>query len=330
MVSCELCGLNLMRTQNGPLRVQLMAAIEVEDLHKLYGDFEAVRGISFRVAEGEVFALLGPNGAGKSTTLEILEGHLRRTAGRVSVLGADPEGGGRALRERIGIVLQSAGIDTELSVREVLSMYASFYPAPLPVRDAIEIVGLDEKARTRIGALSGGQRRRLDLALALIGNPDLIFLDEPTTGFDPAARRSAWQLVQNLRSLGRTILLTSHYMDEVQQLADRTAVIAAGRIVATGSPASLTDSKRVTTEILFRLPEPVTLEQIPAGLRDLVTPVDGRLGICTTEPTAMLSRLCGWASGAGVELQALEVLRPSLEDVYLELTQAQQADDVPA
>ena len=217
----------------------MMAAIEVDDLFKSYGTVNAVRGVSFRVEEGEVFALLGPNGAGKTTTLEILEGHRRRSGGRVSVLGVDPHLGGRAFRERIGIVLQSAGIDAELTVREVLTLYAGCYPHPLPVVELIELVGLQDKSRARVKTLSGGQRRRVDLALALVGDPDLIFLDEPTTGFDPAARHGAWQLVDNLRGLGRTIVLTSHYMDEVQHLADRAVVIAHGRVVAEGRPDSL-------------------------------------------------------------------------------------------
>jgi len=216
-----------------------MAAIEVDSLFKSYGAVDALRGVSFRVEEGEVFALLGPNGAGKTTTLEILEGHRQRSGGRVSVLGVDPQLGGRALRERIGIVLQSAGIDGELSVREVLSLYAGCYPRALPVGDAIALVGLEEKRGARVKTLSGGQRRRLDLALALIGDPDLIFLDEPTTGLDPGARHGAWRLLESLRALGRTIVLSSHYMDEVQHLADRAVVLLGGRIVADGRPDTL-------------------------------------------------------------------------------------------
>jgi len=233
-----------------------MPAIEVKDLFKSYGAVDAVRGISFRVEEGEVFALLGPNGAGKTTTLEILEGHRRRSGGQVSVLGVDPALGGRDFRERIGIVLQSAGIDPELSVREVLSLYAACYPRPLQVADVIALVGLEDKRRTRVKTLSGGQRRRLDLALALVGDPDLIFLDEPTTGFDPAARRGAWRLVKSLGELGRTIVLTSHYMDEVQHLADRAVLLAGGRIVAQGSPDSLRGSSLREAVISFRLSDP--------------------------------------------------------------------------
>jgi ABC-2 type transport system ATP-binding protein len=306
----------------------MMPAIEVEDLFKSYGSIDAVRGISFRVEEGEVFALLGPNGAGKTTTLEILEGHRRRSGGRVSVLGLDPEFGGRAFRERIGIVLQSAGIDAELTVQEVLALYAASYPRPLPVGDVIVLVGLEEKHRARVKTLSGGQRRRLDLALALIGDPDLIFLDEPTTGFDPAARRGAWRLLDRLRGLGRTIVLTSHYMDEVQHLADRAAVITNGRIVAQGRPDSLGRSGPRQTAISFRLPAAHTVDQLPAELRWLVASHNGEVMIRTMEPVRVLSRLCDWALERDLELAGLEVVHTSLEDVYLQLTQdARDAGD---
>jgi len=298
-----------------------MSAIEVENLFKSYGRVDAVRGISFRVEEGEVFALLGPNGAGKTTTLEILEGHRRRSGGQVSVLGVDPQLGGRAFRERIGIVLQSAGIDAELTVREVLALYAASYPRPLPVADVIALVGLEDKHRARVKTLSGGQRRRLDLALALVGDPDLIFLDEPTTGFDPAARRGAWQLVEDLRGLGRTIVLTSHYMDEVQHLADRAAVIMNGRIVAEGRPDSLGRSGPSQTVISFRLPPGQTLDRLPGELRRLVASDNGEVMIRTPAPTSVLSRLCDWAVEQDVELPGLEVAHPSLEDVYLQLTE---------
>jgi len=296
-------------------------AIEVQDLFKSYGSVDAVRGITFRVREGEVFALLGPNGAGKTTTLEILEGHRRRSAGRVSVLGVDPEHGGRAFRERIGIVLQSAGIDAELTVREVLALYAASYPRSLPVADVIGLVGLEDTCRARVKTLSGGQRRRLDLALALVGDPDLIFLDEPTTGFDPAARRGAWELLENLRRLGRTIVLSSHYMDEVQRLADRAAVITRGRIVAVGTPDSLARPGPRETVISFRLPAPGIFGALPGELRRLVASSNGHVTIRTTDPTRVLSRLCDWALEHNVELPGLEVAHPSLEDVYLELTE---------
>ncbi len=299
----------------------MAAAIEVEDLFKSYGTVNAVRGVSFRVEEGEVFALLGPNGAGKTTTLEILEGHRRRSGGRVAVLGVDPHLGGRAFRERIGIVLQSAGIDAELTVREVLALYAGCYPHPLPVVELIGLVGLQDKSRARVKTLSGGQRRRLDLALALVGDPDLIFLDEPTTGFDPAARHGAWQLVDNLRGLGRTIVLTSHYMDEVQHLADRAVVIAHGRVVAEGRPDSLGGDAPLETVISFGLPPGHGAADLPEAVRHLVGPREGGLVLRTTDPTQVLLLLCGWADAAGVELRALEVARPSLEDVYLQLTE---------
>ncbi len=300
-----------------------MPAIEVQDLFKSYGRVDAVRGISFRVEVGEVFALLGPNGAGKTTTLEILEGHRVRSGGQVSVLGVDPQLGGRAFRERIGIVLQSAGIDGELTVREVLSLYAGCYPRPLSVVDAIALVGLEQKLGARVKTLSGGQRRRLDLALALVGDPVLIFLDEPTTGFDPAARRGAWQLVESLRGLGRTIVLTSHYMDEVQHLADRAVVLAGGRIVADGEPDSLGGAARGQTLISFRVSDPETIEKLPVDMRRLAARSDHEIRLRTAAPTSVLLRLCGWAVERNLELQGLEVTRPTLEEVYLELTEEQ-------
>jgi len=297
-----------------------MAAIEVDTLFRSYGPVDALRGVSFHVEEGEVFALLGPNGAGKTTTLEILEGHRRRSGGRVSVLGLDPQTGGRALRERIGIVLQSAGIDGELTVREVLSLYQGLYPRTVAVPELIALVGLEEKRRARVKTLSGGQRRRLDLALALVGDPELIFLDEPTTGFDPGARREAWQLLERLRALGRTIVLTSHYMDEVQRLADRAVVLAAGRIVAEGTPDTLGEGAPRLTLIRFRLPEGHRPSELPPQLRQLVESHGGELALRTGDPTRVLGWLCDWALAQSIELRALEVARPSLEDVYLQLT----------
>ena len=297
-----------------------MSAIEVEDLFKSYGDVAALRGISFRVDEGEVFALLGPNGAGKTTTLEILEGHRRRGAGSVSVLGFDPAFGGRVFRERIGVVLQTAGLDGELAVQEVLSLYAGCYPHPLPVADVIGLVGLEDKRRARVKTLSGGQRRRLDLGLALVGDPELIFLDEPTTGFDPAARRAAWGLVDGLRRSGRTIVLTSHYMDEVQHLADRAVVLARGQIVAEGRPESLRRANRPGTVISFSLPHRADVERLPVALRGSLTVTGTRVTVRTSQPTRVLMELCGWAVRRDLELEALEVAHPSLEDVYLELT----------
>jgi ABC-2 type transport system ATP-binding protein len=300
-----------------------MAAIEVEDLFKSYGAVDAVRGISFEVEKGEVFALLGPNGAGKTTTLEILEGHRRRSGGRARVLGIDPERGGRELRERIGIVLQAAGIDGELSVKEVLSLNARSYPHALCVDDLIATVGLQDKRRARVKTLSGGQRRRLDLALALVGDPELIFLDEPTTGFDPAARHGAWELVRSLRGLGRTIVLTSHYMDEVQQLADRAVVLTGGRIVAEGPPESLGGPGPYETVIRFELPPEISVEELPGALRELVQLDRGSLALRTEKPTEVLLALCTWAVERGTELSCLSVSGPTLEDVYLELTAEQ-------
>ena len=298
-----------------------MAVIEVRDLFKSYGSIDAVRGISFRVDQGEVFALLGPNGAGKSTTLEILEGHRRRSGGRVSVLGFDPQVGGRAMRERIGIVLQSAGIDAELTVAEVLALYGASYPRELPTREVIALVGLQDKHRVRVKTLSGGQLRRLDLALALVGDPDLLFLDEPTIGFDPAARHGAWEIIERLRGLGRTIVLTSHYMDEVQYLADRAAVITGGRIVAEGPPSSLGGPGLSETRISFSLPPGVWGAALPPELQALGEESDGRIVIRTLDPTHMMLELCRWAEANGRRLDDLQVTRPSLEDVYLRLTE---------
>ena len=276
-----------------------MSALSVHGLTKSYGDLQAVAGISFTVAEGEVFGLLGPNGAGKTTTVEILEGYRRRDGGEVTVLGIDPEHGGTALRERIGVVLQSSELPPTLTVREVHRMFAGYYAKPRNVDEVIMLVGLEEKADARVKTLSGGQKRRLDLGVALVGDPELIFLDEPTTGFDPAARRTAWELVRSLRELGKTILLTTHYLDEAQQLADRVAVIRDGRIVKQGSPAELIG---IAPKVQIRYQhegEDVVIE--------------------TDEPTRVLAELTGAAAAEGRELESLEVVRPSLEDVYLDL-----------
>lgn len=297
-----------------------MAAIEVEDLFKSYGQVNAVRGVSFCVQEGEVFALLGPNGAGKTTTLEILEGHRRRSGGQVRVLGMDPQRRGPALRERVGIVLQSAGIDRELTVREVLRLFGGCYPQSLPADELIEMVGLESKRRARVKTLSGGQRRRLDLALALVGDPDLVFLDEPTTGFDPGARHGAWELIRSLRRAGRTIVLTSHYMDEVQQLADRAVVLVNGRIVAEGPPELLGGSEPRQTSIRFTLPEDFGVDWLPAGLRSIATMHAGTVELRTLQPTRTLLELCAWAVEHEIELASLVVNGPTLEDVYLQLT----------
>jgi ABC-2 type transport system ATP-binding protein len=291
------------------------AAIEVHELRKSYGDQEAVRGITFTVAEGEVLALLGPNGAGKTTTVEILEGYRAPTSGEVRVLGHDPTTGGTALRQRVGIVLQSSAIDRFLSVREVLEMYAGYYERPLSVDEVIELVGLSEKRDARVRTLSGGQQRRLDVALGLIGDPDLLFLDEPTTGFDPSARRHAWQLVRDLKSLGKTVLLTTHYMDEAQTLADRIVILADGRIVAEGTPDAI--GGRITRAATVRFATPIGVDPPVKA-----TQVDDETWTFTTEdPTADLHHLTGWAIEHGVRLEGLSVRPPSLEDVYLELTE---------
>jgi ABC-2 type transport system ATP-binding protein len=293
-----------------------MPAIRVRDLRKSYGSIEAVRGVDFDVAEGEVFGFLGPNGAGKTTTVEILEGYRQRSGGEVTVLGHDPARGERALRERIGIVLQETGVQRFLTVAEVLELYCGYYPRPRPVEELLALTGLEPKRNEVVKDLSGGQRRRLDLALGLAGDPELLFLDEPTTGFDPTARREAWQIVRNLRALGKTIFLTTHYMDEAQVLADRVAVIAAGRIVAEGPPDRLT-GRDTATEIRFR---PVGGVALPVlGAATISTDSRG-LVVRTHDPTGVLHVLTGWALERGVVLEGLTVARPSLEDVYLELT----------
>ncbi len=296
-----------------------MPALAVDNLEKRYGPNRAVDGVSFAVEEGEIFALLGPNGAGKTTTLEILEGYRQRTAGRVSVLGFDPENGGRPFRARIGIMLQESAIERELKVREVIAFYASIYPRARPVDEVIGIVGLTEKAGARVKTLSGGQQRRLALALAIIGDPDLIFLDEPTTGFDPSARRQAWDLVHNLRGLGKTVLLTTHYMDEAQNLADRIAVIVKGRIVAEGTPDTLGGRHRRVAVITFLLPRGTTYSDLPSSAGSPETVTGDAVEFRTDQPTQVLQALTAWATARGIELEGLEVRRPSLEDIYLEL-----------
>jgi ABC-2 type transport system ATP-binding protein len=292
-------------------------AIEVRQLHKRYGDVPAVAGIDLDVAAGELLALLGPNGAGKTTTVEILEGHRPRTSGSVRVLGFDPETGGRAFRERIGIVLQGEAIEKELTVKEIVRLYGAMYPRRRQPGEVIEMVGLKKKATSRIKTLSGGQRRRLELALGLVGDPDLLFLDEPTTGFDPSARRQAWTVIETLRTLGKTILLTTHYMDEAQHLADRVAVIASGRIVAEGSPHTLGGRTTSASTISFRIPSgPIRL---PPGI-EATSSDQGGVVVRSTDPTRTLHELTSWALDHKVTLQGLTVSQPTLEDVYLELT----------
>ena len=293
--------------------------IQASGLRKSYGDTEAVRGIDLEVQEGEVFAFLGPNGAGKTSTVEVLEGYRDRSEGEVSVLGVDPRAPTRVWRERIGIVLQQCRMRPELTVHETLELYAGYYREPLGIAETIEHVGLAEKADERAGHLSGGQLRRLDVAVALIGDPDLLFLDEPTTGFDPSARRQAWAVIAGLRELGKTIFLTTHYMDEAQHLADRVAIIARGAIVAQGRPDELGDRAYAPATISFRLPTGVAGAAPPDGL-GIENDGNGGWTLTTAAPVEVLHRLTGWALENRVELDSLQVRRPTLEDVYLELT----------
>jgi ABC-2 type transport system ATP-binding protein len=288
--------------------------IEVKGLRKRFGGFEAVRGIDLHVERGEVLAILGPNGAGKTTTVEILEGYLERDSGEVSVLGHDPSGAPRALRRQIGIVLQEAGIDRFLTCREVLQQHASFYANPRDPDELLALVGLTEKSGERVKRLSGGQQRRLDLALGMVGNPELIFLDEPTTGFDPQARRQAWDIVQKLADGGTTILLTTHYLDEAQALADRVIVFSAGQVVESGTPDELANRSGLT-RISFVLPDGAS----PPNVDGLAADDHGRYTLQTPDPTTVLHELTGWAVGAGIALGELAVARPSLEDTYLSL-----------
>ncbi|MFL5799915.1 MAG: ABC transporter ATP-binding protein [Actinomycetota bacterium] len=301
----------------------MSAAITVRDLHKRYGELEAVRGISFEVHQGEVFALLGPNGAGKTTTVEILEGFRDRTSGDVDVLGHDPARREKDFRSRVGIVLQSTGIDSFLTVAETVEMYRGYYPHPRPADEVIEVVGLQHKRDERVAKLSGGQQRRLDVAIALAGDPELLFLDEPTTGFDPGARRNAWSMVRNLESLGKTVLLTTHYMDEAQELARRVAILAQGIIVAEGPPSTLGGRDVAATVIRFRTPEGA--DPGDAGISGLAVR-DGVVEVRTESPTRVLHDLTGWAVARGLELEALTVARPTLEDVYLQLTGSGDAE----
>ncbi|HEY5332274.1 MAG TPA: ABC transporter ATP-binding protein [Solirubrobacterales bacterium] len=279
-------------------------AISIHGLRMSYGENEAVRGIDLEVAAGEIFAFLGPNGAGKTTTVEILEGYRKRTGGEVKVLGEDPEHAGSAWRDRIGIVLQSNSLDPYLTVRESLELYAGYFSHPRSVEETIALIGLEGKADDRARKLSGGQQRRLDVGMALVGDPELLFLDEPTTGFDPSARRQFWEVIESLQRLGKTIFLTTHYMDEAQRLADRVTIIAGGEIVAEGTPEDLGERDKATTTIRYRdaAGEEVTIE--------------------TVDPVRELQRLTTAALERGEELEGLEVTRPSLEDVYLDLTSA--------
>ncbi|MCY4665966.1 MAG: ABC transporter ATP-binding protein [Acidimicrobiaceae bacterium] len=306
-------------------------AVAVSELVKDYGALRAVDGVSFEVEQGEVFALLGPNGAGKSTIVEILEGHRTRTSGTVQVLDTDPASAGASFRDRIGIVLQSSGIDPELTAREAIDFYGAAYSRQVPTDELIELVELGEKADARVSTLSGGQQRRIDVARGLAGDPDVVFLDEPTTGFAPAARRRGWELVERLASQQRAVLLTTHYLDEAEQLADRVAVLSKGRIVAEGTPAEL---RARAGSSLIRFMVPARADPVSELLEPVSGDIVGRdrhVEITTATPTADLAHLTGWAAERGVELENLTVSTPSLEDVYLTLVGDDGAgeDDTP-
>jgi ABC-2 type transport system ATP-binding protein len=304
-------------------RTQVAAdpVVTVRGLVKRYGRREAVRGVDLDVNRGEIFAFLGPNGAGKTTTVEILEGFRERTDGEVRVLGVDPAHGDAAWRDRVGIVLQESEPEPGLSVRECVELYAGYYRTPRDVEETIALVGLSEKRDDRAHDLSGGQRRRLDVALALIGDPDIVFLDEPTTGFDPAARRTAWEVIAGLRDLGKTIFLTTHYMDEAEYLADRIAVLAKGQIVAEGTSKTLGGRDRMTAAVRFTLPTSLGLDDLPDELRSIAeTLPDDSTVLRSSTPLAHLGRLSDWAASHGLDLPDIDVRRPTLEDVYLNLT----------
>jgi ABC-2 type transport system ATP-binding protein len=307
-------------------------AIEVRDLHKSYGEVEAVRGVSFEVARGEVFCLLGPNGAGKTSIVEILEGYRKRTHGEARVLGMDPAHGQRQLHERVGIVLQQCGVQNDLTVTELIEMYGRYHERRRPVGELIDLVELGDKRDTRARKLSGGQLRRLDLALALVGDPDLVFLDEPTTGFDPGARRQAWSTIRSLCDLGKTVFLTTHYMDEAQHLADRVAVMNAGQIIAMGRPQELGGRDLRPAEIRFTLPSNWSLGDLPDIPCEQRSLEGDRVLVLTKEPVAAAQRITTWAIDNDVDLGHFSVNQPTLEDIYLELTSptetAQAAEEV--
>jgi ABC-2 type transport system ATP-binding protein len=298
------------------------AAISVRGLRKAYGRQEAVRGIDFEVERGEVFGFLGPNGAGKTTTIEILEGYRDRTGGDVSVLGVDPGRSDRAWRNRVGLVLQECQLDPTLTVRETLSLYASFYTDPRPVDEIISLVGLEDKRDARLGTLSGGQKRRADVGVGIVGNPELVFLDEPTTGFDPSARRSAWNMIEGLKGLGKTIFLTTHYMDEAQHLADRVVILRDGEIVAQGKPDELGASLGSTSEVRFRMPGGVAVDQLETVVHEKLTASGSEVSFRAENAQKALFELTGWAERQHIQLDDIEVQRPTLEDIFLQLTQA--------
>jgi len=305
-----------------------MPIIEVAEVHKSYGEVRAVRGVSFDVEHGEVFCLLGPNGAGKTTITEIVEGHRVTSSGSVSVLGRDPARGERVLRDRIGVVLQSAGIQEDLTVGELLEMHRRWYSRSLPADVLVDLVELDAKRDARSGDLSGGQRRRLDLALGLVGDPDVLFLDEPTTGFDPHARRAAWSTIRSLCSTGKTVFLTTHFMDEAQYLADRVAVMVDGQIVASGPPAALGGRDELPTEIRFALPDELGVSDLPDLPGCAVTVDGGDVLITSAGGVAATNAVTGWALERAITLAGFSVLQPTLEDVYLALTEHGTREEV--
>jgi ABC-2 type transport system ATP-binding protein len=305
-----------------------MGAISTRGLTKRYGDLTAVDDLTFEVGEGEVYALLGHNGAGKTTAVEILEGYRPRTAGDVTVLGEDPGTAGRGFRDRIGIVLQTSGVEHELTVAEVVDIYGCGYSRRRDVGEVVELVGLGEKLHERVRTLSGGQRRRLDLAMGIVGRPDLLFLDEPTTGFDPAARRNAWELVRELGSGGTTVLLTTHYLDEAEHLADRVGVLVSGRLVAEGTPDELIGAGAGATTVRFELPADVEAAEVLAVVPAGASVRNGRVEFTTVTPTADVNAVTGWALERGVELAGLVVARPTLEDVFLALAGADEPVEV--
>jgi len=321
LVDSRLSGVRAARSPAGQGRPSGEPVIRVRGLQMSYGGVQAVAGIDLEVYPGEVFAFLGPNGAGKTTTVEILEGYRRRTGGDVRVLGVDPAGAGGDWRARIGVVLQESAPEAELTVHECVARYAGYYPHPRSVPETLALVGLDGRPGLRCRRLSGGQRRRLDVALALIGDPELVFLDEPTTGFDPAARRATWDVIAGLRDLGKTIFLTTHYMEEAEYLADRIAVIAAGRIVAEGTTTSLGGRDLKASAISFTLPDGVPAADLPPAVTACLTGhADGRARVSATSPLPLLGALAAWAHARQVDLPDLQVIRPTLEEIYLQLT----------
>ncbi len=301
-------------------------AIAVRDLRMSYGSFDAVRGIDFEVRTGEVFAFLGPNGAGKTSTIEILEGYRQRTGGEATVLGVDPGRPTREWRSRIGLVLQECQLEPQYTVAEMMRLFARFYPAPLAVDHVLELVGLGDQRDERVGRLSGGQRRRVDVGLGIVGDPDLLFLDEPTTGFDPSARRDAWRMIEDLRALGKTIVLTTHYMDEAQRLADRVAILRRGELAALGTTADIGAGLGAETRISFRLPADIQRAEVERLLGASLALDEGRTTLRTSAPQQTLHTLTGWAEKRGIVLGELEAVRPTLEEMFLELTSGSDAE----